>query len=238
MAKVNLRNVCKSYLVSETEKNVISKLNADLDTGKRIAILGKSGCGKTTLLRIIAGLTDAETGQVIIPEGLRVGYVFQEDRLFPWMTVEENIAAVMKEKDQAVAVTKEMLTLVGMQEFAKAYPHQLSGGMRKKVAFARCLAFRPDWILMDEPFSALDYFERNRLQDELLEIIKKQNKGFLLVTHHVEEAMKLAQEIYIMGNGKLEKQFVIPAVCPNHDLDSPECIKMKKDILYECKKFC
>lgn len=235
MAKVTLQNISKSYFVSGSEKKVITDLSAELDTGKRIAILGKSGCGKTTLLRILAGLTSADKGQVIVPDELRIGYVFQEDRLFPWMTAAENVAAAIREKRDTEKLTEAALATVGLEDFCNAFPSQLSGGMRKKVAFARCLAFQPDWIVMDEPFSALDYFERNRLQDELLAILREQGMGFLLVTHHVDEAMKLAEEVCIMGDGILAERFVIPQFSPEQ-IDSLEYIRIKKEILNGCKK--
>lgn len=234
MDGIELQKLRKSFFVSGKEKSVIKELSASLDPHKRIAILGKSGCGKTTLLRIIAGLEMADSGERIVPDHLRIGYIFQEDRLFPWMTAAENVAAVVREKQASGTVTEAVLSMVGLQEFRDAYPHQLSGGMRKKVAFARCLAFQPDWIVMDEPFSALDYFERNRLQDELLAILQKQSKGFLLVTHHVDEAMKLAEEVHIMRDGILAECFEIPQFSPEQ-IDSPEYVRIKKEILNGCK---
>lgn len=234
MDGIELQKLRKSFFVSGKEKSVIKELPASLDPHKRIAILGKSGCGKTTLLRIIAGLEMADSGERIVPDHLRIGYIFQEDRLFPWMTAAENVAAVVREKQASGTVTEAVLSMVGLQEFRDAYPHQLSGGMRKKVAFARCLAFQPDWIVMDEPFSALDYFERNRLQDELLAILQKQSKGFLLVTHHVDEAMKLAEEVHIMRDGILAECFEIPQFSPEQ-IDSPEYVRIKKEILNGCK---
>ncbi|NLI93605.1 MAG: ABC transporter ATP-binding protein [Peptococcaceae bacterium] len=205
-----------------------------------ISILGPSGCGKTTLLRIIAGLEDPDSGEVIFQgkvirgPGLERAVVFQEPRLFPWLSVKENISFGLsgkKSKNEIDKIVEETLDLVGLTAFLKAYPYELSGGMAQRVAIARAFAFEPEALLLDEPFSALDAQTRLRLQEELLDIWRKTEKTIILVTHDIEEAIILSQRIFIMSPspGTVKEILDVPLPYPR-DRESPEFIRLRKYI--------
>ena len=193
---------------SGAEVQALDDVSLRVDENDFVCIVGPSGCGKSTLLRIIAGLETADTGQVVFRDRLvtrpdpEIGMVFQEYSLFPWLTVIDNVAAglefsgVAKKKRRAVA--RRFLTVVGMPDFAHAYPHELSGGMRQRVAIARALANDPQILLMDEPFGSLDAHTRILLQKELLRIWQGHRKTVFFVTHSVDEAIYLADRIVIM----------------------------------------
>ena len=173
-----------------------------------ICILGPSGCGKTTLLRIIAGLEHPDSGAVKIDDTVidrpnqKLGMIFQDYSLYPWRTVNENIAFGLElhgvQKERQDLIVKKYITLAGLAEFGKSYPHELSGGMRQRVAVVRALAVEPTVLLMDEPFGALDAQTRNMLQNELLDIWQKTKKTILFVTHSVDEAVFLADRIVVL----------------------------------------
>jgi NitT/TauT family transport system ATP-binding protein len=183
-------------------------INVEIRDGEFICILGPSGCGKTTLLRIIAGLESPTSGQVLIDgtaierPNPKLGMIFQDYSLYPWRTVNENIAFGLElrgvgkvERDK---IGDEYLELAGLAGFGNSYPYELSGGMRQRVAVVRALAVDPVVLLMDEPFGALDAQTRNRLQHDLLEIWDKTEKTILFVTHSVDEAVFLADRIVVL----------------------------------------
>jgi NitT/TauT family transport system ATP-binding protein/sulfonate transport system ATP-binding protein len=185
----------------------LSNVDLSVAEGEFVTLIGPSGCGKTTLLRLIAGLDYPQTGSVTVDgapvkgAGCERGYVFQQGALFPWNTVEENIASGLRargiyrrEREQV----GEYIRLVGLEGFAKAYPHELSGGMAQRVAIARALINKPKALLLDEPLGALDAFTRIELQDKLLEMWGRTKSTMLLVTHDVDEAISLSDRIVIM----------------------------------------
>lgn len=176
-------------------------------------IVGRSGCGKTTLLRLLGALEAADSGSVQLAQGLRLAPVFQEARLMPWLTVAENILLAAKadkglDKDRL----PELLAQLGLTGCEELYPHELSGGMAQRVALGRTLFYNPDIILMDEPFSALDYFTRQGLQQTLLQLFASEQKTIVFVTHDVEEALLLADKIIIMDNGTVKS--TVPVTLP------------------------
>lgn len=206
MNKIRVENLSKFYQVKEQEVVALDNISLELEVEKLTVLLGPSGCGKTTLLRILAGLEQPTQGTIkIIPsaikDSLKIGMVFQEPRLMPWLTVAENISFGSDRIDHSLQV-QEILDLLGLREFSKAYPYQLSGGMAQRTALGRTLFQNPDIILMDEPFAALDYLTRTNLQDELLELFCRHKKTILFVTHDVEEAAYLAQRILVMRKGQ------------------------------------
>jgi len=186
----------------------LSDINLVIEDNEFVCLLGPSGCGKTTLLRIIAGLDLATSGHVmlddldIIKPNPRIAMIFQEYSLYPWRNVLDNIAFGLEVKGMAraerYAVAERFLDLVGLREFEKSFPHELSGGMRQRVAVARALSVDPAVLLMDEPFGALDAQTRNKLQHELLDIWDKTKKMILFVTHSVDEAVYLADRIVVL----------------------------------------
>ena len=204
---LKIENVNRIYEDKETTTQVLHDINLEVRRGEFISIIGSSGCGKTTLLRLIAGLDKPQSGTLSL-EGEKItgtspkrGYVFQQGGLFEWLTVEQNIAAGLKarhiyrEKKHRIS---EFIEMVGLQGFEKVYPHQISGGMAQRVAIARTLINDPELILLDEPMGALDNFTRAALQDKILEIRKKHNTTMILVTHDIDEALYLSDRIVIM----------------------------------------
>lgn len=187
------RNVNVTFRREEGDLTVFEKLNLEIDPTAFTVLVGKSGCGKTTLLRLIAGLEKPTAGEVILPEGFSVGMMFQEARLMPWLTCEKNVMLGLDKSKKREA--EEILKMVGLQGFEKAYPAQLSGGMKQRAALARTLIRRSNLILMDEPFSALDGATRRQMQQELLKIREQTGAGVVFVTHDIEEATFLGDRI-------------------------------------------
>jgi NitT/TauT family transport system ATP-binding protein len=204
--KIRLQHLNKSFNTAGGVVTAIDDVSLDIPTGCFFMIVGPSGCGKTTLLRILAGLDTPTSGTVEVsaPAAGRPGnsMVFQGDSLFPWMTVYENAAfgLTMRKRPKAEIdeVVGHYLNRTGLTKFTKAYPHQLSGGMRQRVSIARAFANDPDILLMDEPFSALDEQNKILLQEELLRIWEETRKTVLFITHSVDEAVTLGDKIMIM----------------------------------------
>lgn len=193
-------NISKTY----GEKQALLPTSLSIAEHSFTCIVGRSGCGKTTLLRVLGGLEQADSGVVSLADGKRIAPVFQEARLMSWLTVAENItlaARVDKSLDKSVLPT--LLEQLGLGGCENLYPHELSGGMAQRAALGRTLFYNPDVILMDEPFSALDYFTRQGLQQTLLALYKAQRKTIIFVTHDVEEALLLADNVLIMDNGRV-----------------------------------
>jgi iron(III) transport system ATP-binding protein len=199
---------------------VLDGVSLDLRGGEVTCLLGPSGCGKSTLLRIAAGVERQDAGEVSVagrvvsddtrhvpPEGRGVGLVFQDFALFPHLTVNRNVAFGLgggaSEREERV---RTLLGRVGMERHGEKYPHQLSGGEQQRVALVRALAPRPSILLMDEPFSGLDNRLRDGIRDQTLEILKEEGAAVLLVTHEPEEAMRMADEIALMRDGRIVQQ--------------------------------
>lgn len=229
-----LKDISKSYLVDGVPHKVLSDINLQIDLQGITVILGKSGCGKTTLLRLLADLEPPSTGQITYYNGNgqayqpKIGMVFQESRLMPWLTVEDNILIHQPKHDHELS--HQLINLMGLEGFAKAYPHELSGGMAHRVAIARALAFAPDLLLMDEPFAALDYFTRMTMQNEVIHIHTKTKKAVIFVTHNVDEALILAQKIIVLKKGEAPIQYHIDKGY-DRDLGDGYFIQLKKEIL-------
>lgn len=211
-ATLELRHINRTYVDGEdpaaaTVVEALKDINLTIGHGEFVSIIGASGCGKTTLLRLIGGLDQPQGGQVLLggvpitgPDPQR-GYVFQQGSLFPWLTVEQNIAAGLKARHvyrQQRDKVRQYIRLIGLEGFEKAYPHQISGGMAQRVAIARALINDPAVLLMDEPMGAQDSFTRADLQDKLLEIRAQNDATMVLVTHDVDEAIYLSDRIVIM----------------------------------------
>jgi NitT/TauT family transport system ATP-binding protein len=189
----------------------LTGVNLDIYKGEFIALLGPSGCGKTTLLRSVADLQEPTTGEIKIsgmtPKEVRLqqrfGFVFQQPVLFEWRTVRKNIELPLEimyySKEDRAARAEEMLKMVGLSEFADHYPRQLSGGMQQRANIARAFGMRPEILLMDEPFSALDEFTKEKLHEDLLRIWRQTNKTVLFVTHNIEEAVFLADRVCVLS---------------------------------------
>lgn len=211
-ALLEIKNLKKVYSDNNTEEVIIENLDLSVEKEEFLCILGASGCGKTTLLRCIAGFEkyDGEItvdGKIKNEAGTDRIMVFQDfNQLFPWKTVEKNIQYPLKlqgikDKETLREITDKYLNMVNLPGIQKKYPHQLSGGMKQRVAIAKALALKPQIILMDEPFAALDAMTRNKLQAELNLISQKENCTFIFVTHNIQEAIVLGTRIIIMDKG-------------------------------------
>ena len=210
ISKVGLNEICLSYRTQSGERLLaLDNINLQVRPGEFVCIVGPSGCGKSTLLHLIAGLQPQTSGQVLIDGNPVQGpgtdriLIFQDHGLFPWLTVGQNVEFGMKMKGIPKAERKEKtayyLRLVHLAKFEKSYIHQLSGGMRQRVAIARALATEPDVLLMDEPFAALDAQTREDMQELLLKIWGESASTVLFVTHDVDEAIYLADHIFVLS---------------------------------------
>lgn len=208
-ARIQVDNVSKQFDGQGKTVEALKDVSFEVRPGEFVCVVGPSGSGKTTLFRIIGGLENPSKGAVLLDEevvdapGPSMGIVFQEYHLFPWRTARGNVAFGLEKREVPRAErerrVKELLDLVGLEEFADSYPKELSGGMKQRVGIARALAVDPDLLLMDEPFGAVDAQTRGILQDELLDLWAHTGKTILFVTHDVEEAVKLADRIVIMS---------------------------------------
>lgn len=209
-AKIAIQDLNLSFVHENQRVPVLSNLNLTLNDGEFLAVIGPSGCGKSTILRAISGLIQPDSGQIQVdgqtatgtPE--RVGMVFQNDCLLPWQTVSQNIELGFTMRGISPAQSKDnvrkLINLVHLNGFANAVPRQLSGGMRKRVALARAIAYEPDVFLMDEPFGPLDAQTRISIGQEFLRIWGQLGKSVIFVTHDIEEAIALADRVVVFSN--------------------------------------
>ena len=208
--KLRLENVTKRFPIrgEKSSFTAIEDISIELAAGEFLVLVGPSGCGKSTLLDLLGGLSAPSSGRILLDgqpisgPGLDRGIVFQQYALLPWRTARKNIEFGLEAKGLPAAVRRERaeryLELVGLKSFAERYPHELSGGMKQRVAIARSLAFDPEVLLMDEPFAALDAQTRESLQDELLRIWKATGKTILFITHGIDEAIYLGQRVAVL----------------------------------------
>lgn len=199
---IEVKDISKKYGSLE----VLNNFNIKLEEKKISAILGPSGCGKTTLLNMISGLEKYDVGNITGIENKRFSYIFQEDRLLPWSTVEENIHFVLKRDytdQEVIEITDKYLKMVGLEEYRHYYPKQLSGGMKQRVAIARAFAYPSDILLMDEPFKGLDMDLKTNLSGAFISLWKKDKRTVVFVTHDKDEAIKLADYVFILDGKPL-----------------------------------
>ena len=238
---LDLRNVGKVYELNDQRIEALRDANLVVEKGEFVCLIGASGCGKSTLLRIVAGFEPPSAGEALMwskpitgPAPDR-GMVFQDYGLFPWLSVRQNIgfgpASRGLPKAELRALVDRFVDMVGLTRFADAYPHQLSGGMKQRVAIARVLANDAEMVLMDEPFGALDAMTRERLQDELLDIWQRTKLTVLFVTHSIEEAIFLADRVVVMepGPGRIASEHRIELPRPR-DVSSPEFNAVRRDL--------
>ena len=239
MAGVEITNLTQEYRVGGQTFCALRNVSITIPNGSFTVIVGKSGCGKTTLLRLLADLEKKTAGKININDSqtnaprCRIGIMFQEHRLMPWLTVKENMSfslAQEQERGKAEHTVSRYLQVLGLEQFQDAYPSQLSGGMAQRVALGRTLCYDPDIILMDEPFGALDYFTRKRMQEEIVDVFLLQKKTIVFVTHDVAEAVYLGQNIIIMDAGEVVRE--LPVELPYHrDSVSTEFLGIQSEIL-------
>lgn len=203
MKLVELKNISKIYHTNNNEILALKDISFEINSGDFIAIVGPSGCGKSTILSILCGLEDKSSGEIIKVNDLKLGFMFQKDTLFDWMTIMDNcLLGVKISKDvnkDTIKHSEDLLKSYGLYEFKDSYPNELSGGMRQRVALIRTLMLNPDILLLDEPFSALDYQNRLTISEDVYKIIKNENKTTLMVTHDVGEAVSMANIVIVLS---------------------------------------
>ena len=250
--KIRFEHVSKIFTIRDEnskkgkkEFTAVKDIDFVVNEGEFITLVGPSGCGKSTLLDLLGGLTKPTHGRILIDgkeitgPGLDRGTVFQQYALFPWKTAQGNIEFGLEAKGVVKKERKEQadyyLDLVGLKKFADRYPHELSGGMKQRVAIARSLAFNPDVLLMDEPFAALDAQTRETLQSELLRIWEKTGKTIIFITHGIDEAVYLGQRVVVLSPnpGSVKKIVEIPLKNRLEDADlhsTPEFVKARHEV--------
>lgn len=222
MSIVNIKSVDKTFFSDETTTTALENINLSVENGEFISLIGPSGCGKTTLLSLIAGLMEPTSGEIMV-EGQKIikpspktGYMLQQDYLFPWLSIEKNITIGLKTMKKLNASSKNyahtLLDKMGLLDKKDDYPSQLSGGMRQRVALVRMLATKPALLLLDEPFSALDYQTKLKLEDLVADTIKEHQKTAILVTHDIGEAIAMSDRVVLLSPrpGKIHKIFDVP----------------------------
>ena len=242
MSRLEVKNLTQTFDQKDTPLRVLDGLNLSVDDGQFVALLGPSGCGKSTLFNIISGLVAPDTGEIYL-NGERIygntgdfAYMQQKDLLLPWRTVIRNVLVGPEIHDEpldsAKAEAHHRLAQLGLGGFENSYPMQLSGGMRQRVALVRTLLFRKEILLLDEPFGALDAMTRTVMQSILLDIWAEDRQTVLLITHDVEEALLLADKIYVLTArpATLKAEVPVPLSRPRNITDAP-LIGLKKELL-------
>jgi ABC-type nitrate/sulfonate/bicarbonate transport system ATPase subunit len=240
-AKIAVHNISKSYATDKGALHVIGGIDFDVGHGEFVAIVGPSGCGKTTLLNIIAGFDRPDQGSVAIDGVVRNGpspngiVISQRGSVFPWLTVQQNLMFGLngKRRDKK-ALADHYAAMVRLTGFEKGYPHELSGGMLKRVELARALVVKPEILYMDEPLSALDALTSLQMRVELLRILAEERHTCVLITHDVEEAIHMADRIIVLSSRPttIQATFSVPFAHPR-DLASVELVQLKSSILKE-----
>jgi len=218
---------------------VLHRVDLEVETGEFVCIVGPSGCGKSTLLNAIAGFLAPTSGTILVagtpvrrPDPSRI-FVFQENGVFPWLTVEQNIAFGLsrRPRPERARIVAHYVAMVGLEGFERAYPRELSGGMRQRVEIARALAANPDIVYMDEPFGALDFLTRLKMRDDLIRIWREERKTILFVTHDIDEAVQLADRVVVMSQRPATVQQSVPVTLPRpRDLDAPGYLAIRDRI--------
>src|SRR3954454_13547491 len=249
-AAISFQNVSKYFSANDNSRlEVLRDISFSVPGGQIVAILGPSGAGKSTILNLAAGMIAPDRGQVLVMGGDTcgemdwncVGYMFQDDRLLPWRTAVRNVALALETGAMPAGERRRRaqaaLELVGLGDFADAYPHQLSGGMRSRVALARSLVSEPDVLLMDEPFSRLDAQTRATMHNELLRIHSMRGMSILFVTHDVEEAVVLADHIVVLSARPGEVRRMVDVTLPQPRLDTPAAIALTTSLRASITEF-
>jgi NitT/TauT family transport system ATP-binding protein len=244
--RIQFQNVSVDFQTETGPLRVVDNLSLDVRDNEFICVVGPSGCGKTTLMNLLAGFVQPTQGRVTLDgqpvqaPGRDRGVIFQEYGVFPWLTVEQNIQFGLNlsgsktpaaDRDE---VCHKYLQLMGLKDFAKAFPKTLSGGMRQRLAIARAYAAQPEFLLMDEPFGALDAQTRSKMQNLLLEVLQREGKTVMMITHSVDEAVYLASRIVVVTArpSRIKEIIDVPFAYPRQDdlHESPEYIAIKAHV--------
>ena len=212
---LEVKKLSKTYYTDKCEIETLDDINFKVYDRDILGIIGPSGAGKSTLLSVFASLEEPTDGEILKKDNLKIGYMFQSDLLFPWLTIYQNCLSGLKINKILTKENKKMvddlLKTYGLYEFKDNYPKDLSGGMRQRVALIRTLATKPDILHLDEPFSALDFQTRLNVSKDVLDIIKKENKTLIIVTHDIREALRICNRIFVFSKrpSKIKKEYVI-----------------------------
>ncbi len=215
---LTIRNLTKSYHTKNSEILAVKDFSLNIHEGEFIVIVGPSGCGKSTILSILSGLLEPSSGEIIYhsqTHPLTIGYMQQNDHLFPWRTILKNVILGLEIQGRATQENTDkvirQLRMYGLGKFLNSYPNQLSGGMRQRAALIRTLAINPDILLLDEPFSALDYQTRLAVSEDIVSILKKEKKTVIMITHDLNEAISMASKVVVISKrpGKIIDTFDI-----------------------------
>ncbi len=240
-AVVRIRDVWMTFAGKSREKDVhvLEGVHAEVRAGEFVCIVGPSGCGKSTLLNIVAGFIPPTSGEVMVegkrvirPDARRI-FVFQENGVFPWLTVAQNVGFGLQRREPAdrQRIVQHYVDMVGLTGFERAFPRELSGGMRQRVEIARALASQPSIIYMDEPFGALDYLTRLKMRADLIRIWQEEKKTILFVTHDIEEAVQLADRVLVMTRRPATIKEEVRVDLPRpRDIDSPDYLRVRDRI--------
>ena len=245
---LHIKNISKEYISSNSiTQTIFDGMDLTIREGEFVTIIGKSGCGKSTLLNIVAGLDKSFSGEVIV-EGKPVKstsqdriVIFQENALFPWLNVVQNIEFSLRQvkipKERRRDLAMNYLNMVGLSDFAEANVHELSGGMKQRVAIARALSLDPKFLLMDEPFAALDIHTRQSLCSELLRIHHETKKTILFVTHNIDEAVLLGDRVILLSHsaGKIRREFIVNIPRPR-DLNQVAIRNIMSEVMDELRE--
>lgn len=200
---LSIKNLKKIYHTPKQETLAVENFSFDLKEGEFVAIVGPSGCGKSTILSILSGLEDSSDGNFIFKNNAKVGYMLQQDALFEWKTILKNCLLGLEINNNLTKENEEyvisLLNNYGLGDFINSYPNNLSGGMRQRVALIRTLALKPDILLLDEPYSALDYQTRLAVSDDVYKILKREKKSAIIVTHDLAEAISIADRVIVLS---------------------------------------
>lgn len=242
LPKLRVSDLCLSFIEDGRPRQILDRINLTVQSGEFVCIVGPSGCGKSTMLQVFGGFLSPTSGSIEVegeavrgPDPRRI-FVFQESGVFPWLTVEGNIGFGLwhlpsQDRQERIAHYVEMVGLAG---FERAFPHQLSGGMKQRLEVARALAVNPDVLYMDEPFAALDFITRMEMRRELLRIWEQERKTVLLVTHDIDEAVQLGERVLVMSARPacIREDLEVPMPHPR-EVGSPEYIHLRSRILDE-----
>ena len=226
---LKIDKLSKNYHSKDGVVVALEDITLDIRDGEYIAIVGPSGCGKSTLLNIIGGIDIKSGGNIIISDDVKIGYMLQNDCLFPWLNILDNCLIGLKIgnslDDENILYVKNLLNTYGLGDFMYKYPGSLSGGMKQRVALIRTLALRPDILLLDEPFSALDYQTRLAVSDDVYKIIKDNGKSVIMITHDIAEAISMADRVVVLTNrpAKVKKIYDIEMDGRSSPIENRKC---------------
>ena len=231
---ISINKLSKKYH-SKGETTAIKNLTLSVKEGEYLAIVGPSGCGKSTLLSILSGIEKKSSGSIILhKDNIKFGYMLQEDCLFPWLNILDNCLLGLKINKEITKENKEyvikLLNDYGLHDFIYSYPNSLSGGMRQRVALIRTLAIKPDILLLDEPFSALDYQTRLALSDDVYKMIKDNQKTVIMITHDIAEAISMADRVVVLTNRpcQVKKVYDINLTNNSTPIENRKCKEFSK----------